>query len=339
MAPTTRRSAAPTRGRSAPQRRSIWTIPLIISALLVVGVGGWYALGRGQVSTAASHSHSEGAAAVDHAHGQGDVELPHIHGMGFSSDGRQLVVAAHDGLRVFADGEWLVPNLPVNDYMGYSPTDTGFYSSGHPGPGSKLVNPLGLVSSTDGGKTLTKLGFEGESDFHLMGVGYKSHAVYVANPAPNSKLQTGLYYSLDDGRTWNQSAAQGVMAQPIQIAVHPSAPNVVALATEAGLFLSSDHGDAFERVGDAQPVTAASFDSAGEKLYFGSTTLGVYDVNGKQTSRFQTPTIAAKDAIGYVAINPVQPNEMVIATFGRDIYLSKDGSQTWQQIADNGTGS
>lgn len=56
--------------------------------------------------------------------------------------------------------------------MGYVATDNGFYSSGHPHPSAGLINPFGLIKSSDGGHTLTKLGFEGESDFHLMGVGY-----------------------------------------------------------------------------------------------------------------------------------------------------------------------
>ncbi|MGH2535886.1 MAG: F510_1955 family glycosylhydrolase, partial [Candidatus Promineifilaceae bacterium] len=124
--------------------------------------------------------------------GSGDspvtAEFPHIHGLGFSADGRQLFVPAHDGLRLFSDGQWQIPDAPAHDYMGYAPADDGFYSSGHPHPSSGLVNPLGLVKSTDGGQTLTRLGFEGESDFHLMGVGYQNHAIYVVNPRANSRL-------------------------------------------------------------------------------------------------------------------------------------------------------
>ncbi len=339
MARTSQRSAPRGRGQPAPKRHSSWILPLIIGGLALLAFGGWYAIAGMETAAEEPHTHGAGAATVDHVHGQGDVELPHIHGMGFAADGQKLFVAAHDGLRVFADGEWLVPNLPVNDYMGYAPTDNGFYSSGHPGPGSKLVNPLGLVKSTDAGKTLTTLGFAGESDFHLMAAGYKNHAVYVVNHAPNSQLQTGLYYSLDDGKTWNQSTAQGLTAQPLQIAVHPTDANLVAVATEGGLFLSSNHGDTFERIGEAQPVTAVSFAPGGEKLYFGSNTLSEYAVGSKQTSPLATPPIAAKDAIGYVAVNPAESGEIAIATFGRDIFLSKDGGQTWQQIATNGNAS
>lgn len=60
------------------------------------------------------------------------VEIPHIHGLGFSSDGSRLLVPAHIGLLSYENSRWSQPDLPAHDYMGFSPVDTGFYSSGHP---------------------------------------------------------------------------------------------------------------------------------------------------------------------------------------------------------------
>jgi hypothetical protein len=274
-----------------------------------------------------------------HLQNQGEVEIPHVHGIGFSADGRQLFVAAHDGLRVFADGKWRVPDLPTHDYMGYVATDNGFYSSGHPHPSANMVNPLGLIKSTDGGKTLTKLGFEGESDFHLMGVGYQNHSIYVLNTGPNSKLpQPGVYYSLDDGQTWKRSAMQSIVSQPIQIAVHPTEANVMAIATETGLYRSTDHGDTFELVGASGPVTAAVFNPGGDLLFFGYQALSAYDAANQQVLELSTPAIAAEDAIAYIAVNPERIDEIALATFQRDLYLSSDGGSSWQQIAQAGKG-
>lgn len=191
--------SAKTRGRPAQRKRSPLIVPVIIIGVVLIGLVGWSVLSRSRSSTATP---------------SGAAEMPHIHGMGFSADGRQLIIAAHDGVRVFADGAWVTPDIPPHDYMGYSPTDNGFYSCGHPHTAG-LVNPFGLVKSTDGGKTLTRLGFEGESDFHVMGVGYASHTIYVLNSAPNSRLQPGLYSSTDDGKTWKAGAMQGVTTQPI----------------------------------------------------------------------------------------------------------------------------
>lgn len=269
---------------------------------------------------------------------QVSVDMPHIHGLGFSPDGGQLIVPAHDGLRVFADGEWSVPDSPAHDYMGYTPVDEGFYSSGHPHPSAGLANPFGLVRSSDGGETLERLGFEGESDFHLMGVGYENHAIYVLNPASNSRLAAGMHASLDDGQTWQPCAAQGLTARPFQIAVHPTEANQVAVATEAGLYLSTDYGDSFTRIGSTAPVTAVAFHPNGQSLLFGANQLSTYDLASEQVTAVPTPAVAADDAVGYIAVNPVQEGEIALATFNRDIYLSSDGGQTWQQIAKQGKG-
>lgn len=277
-------------------------------------------------------------AAVAFFRPSGGVTLRDIHGLSFPADGRQLIVPAHDGLRFFANGEWSASDLPVNDYMGYAAMDEGFYSSGHPGPGSSLPNPLGLVKSTDGGETLQQLAFLGESDFHLMGVGYESHAIYILNGTPNSQLDTGLYYSLDDGETWNPAIMQGITERLANLAVHPTEANQVALATEGGLFLSTDYGDSFIRIGNSASVTAVAFHPDGQTLLFGANQLSTYDLASQQVTAVPTPAVAADDTIGYIAVNPVQSEEIALATFSKDIYLSPDGGQTWQQIAEDGKG-
>lgn len=279
----------------------------------------------------ASDEHDE--AATDHNPDSAIAALPHLHGLGFSADGQQLFVPAHDGFRVFAAGRWQQPDEPAHDYMGYAPTDDGFYSSGHPNPTTALVNPFGLIKSSDGGQTLTKLGFEGESDFHVMGVGYQNHAIYVFNPSPNAKLGPGLHYSLDDGQTWQASQGAGLTAAPLQIAVHPTEAGTMAVATEEGLFLSTDYGVTFRQIGEPGPVTAAVFNPTGELLFFGFQKLAAYEQANDQILTFVTPEIAAEDALAYIAVNPTRVDEMALATFGKDIYLSQDGTQSWQQIA------
>lgn len=286
------------------------------------------------------------------------VTITHVHGLGFSSDGEQLVVPAHDGLRVYADGEWFEPDVPQRDYMGFTPVDEGFYSSGHPGSGETLANPLGLVKSTDMGETLQQLAFSGESDFHLMGVGYENHAVYVINSAPNSELDSGLYYSLDDGETWQQAAATGLTARPFGLAVHPTEASMVAMATEAGLFLSDDFGNSFAPIAPsagegeggaitfiifhpqdaAGLVTAVIFHPNGEMLLFGANELFAYDLPSGELTELPAPSLAEGDTMGYIAVNPLDNDEIALATFGRDIFLSPDGGQTWSQIAEEGKG-
>ena len=313
-----------------PQQRGWKLRALLIGSLGVLIVSGWYLFGRARTASELANTQGSGA--------QSAIDFPHIHGLGFSADGRQLIVPAHTGLRVFVDDKWQRPDVPANDYMGYAATNDGFYSSGHPGLGSQSVNPIGLVKSTDGGQTLTALGFAGESDFHLVGVGYQNHAVYVLNQAQNSKFSIGLYYTLDDGKTWQQGAMRGVPGMPLQIAVHPTNAGTVALASEQGLFLSTDNGNSFAPVGASEPVSAVAFSPDGNRLFFGSNTFSVYDISSKQSTVLSTLPLAANDTMGFIAANPMRADELAAATYNRNIYRSRDGGRSWEQIAKDGMG-
>lgn len=102
------------------------------------------------------------------------VSFPDIHGLAFTDNGQQLYVPAHDGIKVFENGSWSVADIEKNDYMGFSKVDDGFYSSGHPSPGSNRKNPLGVVKYTNTDEKLEPLDLYGEMDFHGMAVGYRS---------------------------------------------------------------------------------------------------------------------------------------------------------------------
>ena len=76
-------------------------------------------------------------------------------------------------------------------------------------PRSGLVNPFGLIRSRDGGKTWEKLGLEGETDFHLLATSWNTNAIYVWNPAPNSRMKSpGLHYTTTEGFGWRRAAAR-----------------------------------------------------------------------------------------------------------------------------------
>jgi len=264
------------------------------------------------------------------------VSFPDIHGISFTGDGGQLRVATHTGLVAYQDGNWSKPDLPVNDYMGYSGTEDGFFSSGHPGAGSPLVNPIGLVQSEDHGENIETINFVGETDFHVMAASYYGDTVYVLNPAPNSLLSAGLHYSLDAGETWEQSVASGLTSAPLQIAVHPTEPGVVAAGTRAGLFLSEDFGATFTPVSTDSPVTTVSFDPDGERLLFGYGRVAVYDLEtGEITGFSQHPIVATDQAILYIAANPVT-DALAFATSDRDIFYSSNNGQSWEQIGEDG---
>ncbi|MFD2330118.1 F510_1955 family glycosylhydrolase [Cohnella sp. GCM10020058] len=176
--------------------------------------------------------------------GKENLQLEHIHGLGYTSDGQTLLIPAHTGLIAFSNDKWSEAEAQKHDYMGFVTVDSGFYSSGHPGAGGKLENPLGIIQSSDMGKTIATRGLAGESDFHLMAAGYRTHTIYVFNPTPNSKMDTmGLYFSKDDASTWMRSQMNGITTEPLALATHPTDNKIVAIGTEQGLFISQNAGD------------------------------------------------------------------------------------------------
>lgn len=269
------------------------------------------------------------------------IELMHIHGLGFSGDGSGLYVPSHDGLKVFQNGSWSEAEVEENDYMGFSMVDDGFYSSGHPGPESSLENPFGIVKSTDMGETLEKLDLYKEVDFHGMAVGYNSHAIYVINPQPNSRMdQTGLFYSTDDTKTWSRSEMTGLQGSIFSIAAHPTDEGTVALGTEEGAFLSTDHGQSFDELSNS-PTTAVAFTPAGE-LVAGNVSdevaLTIFEGETKEPKNFSIPSIEQENAISYIAVNPEDENHISFSTSNKDIYETRNAGESWNQIAEQGTG-
>ncbi|MBI3069568.1 MAG: glycosyl hydrolase [Betaproteobacteria bacterium] len=281
-------------------------------------------------------------AALGTAHAQSTVTLTHVHGLAYSVDGKRLMVPSHHGLAVYADGKWSKAPGPQHDYMGFAATKAHVYSSGHPVPGSGLRNPFGLIRSKDGGGSWDRLSLEGESDFHLLAAGWNSNAVYVWNPGPNSRMrQTGLHYTLNDGFQWQHPAAAGLSGKPSALAVHPDDAKTVAAATSTGIYVSRDSGASFRPLAQGEQGFSVLFDLDGKHLWYGTYAgtprLARVELQTGKTGAVTLPPLS-RDAVTYIAQNPVNAREYAIATFERSVYISKDTGKTWRQIADRGKG-
>jgi photosystem II stability/assembly factor-like uncharacterized protein len=268
------------------------------------------------------------------------VTLMHVHGLAYSPDGKRLMIPSHHGLAVYENGKWSKAPGPQHDYMGFSATGKNLYSSGHPAPGSRLINPFGLLRSRDGGKTWEKLGLEGESDFHLLATSWNTNAVYVWNPAPSSQMkQPGLHYTLNDGFAWKPARASGLEGDPRALAVHPDDAALVAAATSSGVFLSRDSGERFVRLARGAEGLSVHFDLDGKSLLYGTfdgrARLSRAPLDGGTGAQVALPPLG-QDAVAYISQNPAARSEYAIATFERSVYLSKDGARTWKMIAERG---
>jgi photosystem II stability/assembly factor-like uncharacterized protein len=273
---------------------------------------------------------------------QSAVTLTHVHGLAYSADGKQLMVPSHHGLAVYAGGKWSMAPGPQHDYMGFAATRSRLYSSGHPAPGSGLVNPFGLIRSTDGGKSWDRLGLQGEADFHGLAAGWNTNAIYVWNPAPNSRMpRPGLHYTLNDGFQWQRAAASGLAGKPHALAAHPDDAKTVAVTTSAGVFLSRDAGASFKPVVRGEEGLAVYFDLDGKHLWYASYAgvprLTRVALGSGETAPAILPALR-KDAVAYIAQNPADRKEFAIATFERSIYISKDAGRNWTQVANRGQG-
>ncbi|ABS06050.1 F510_1955 family glycosylhydrolase [Kineococcus radiotolerans] len=168
--------------------------------------------------------HSEGQ------HDGGDaVTLPsaHVHGVAVNPADGQVHLATHDGLFRFEESG-PVRVGPVIDLMGFTVAGPDhFYASGHPGPGVDLPQPVGLIETTDGGRTWQALSRQGESDFHAL----------AASAGGVVGFDGTLRFS-SDGTTWN------VLQTPVKpYAVAASPDGAVLLVTsEAGPARSTDAG-------------------------------------------------------------------------------------------------
>ena len=268
------------------------------------------------------------------------VTLHHVHGLSYSADGKQIFIPSHHGLAVYSGGRWAMAAGPAHDYMGFSATQQFFYSSGHPAPGTGLINPFGLLKSGDGGRTWSKLGLEGEADFHILATSHGTNAVYVYTHAPNSRMsKPGIYSTVNDGLAWKRAESKGLGGELSTLAVHPVDNRIVAAGTKAGLFLSTDGGDNFKRQASGEEVPAVYFDLDGKQLWFssysGKPVLSRLEWSGGKKANVSLPPLT-QDAVAYIAQNPARRDEYAIATFERSVYVSKDQGKTWTQIANRG---
>ncbi|WP_157452351.1 WD40/YVTN/BNR-like repeat-containing protein [Bacillus sp. J33] len=181
----------------------------------------------------------------------------------------------------------------------------------------------------------------GEIDFHGMAAGYNSHAIYVINPQENSRMDdTGLYYSTDDTKTWTKSEMEGLSGQISTIAVHPTNEAIVALGTNEGLFVSHDYGQSFDSISDS-PITAVSFSKTGELFAGGVSnefTLSKFNIETNEETALSIPSLSGENAIAYIAVNPIDEKQVILTTFEKDIYMTKDLGGNWNQLAEKGKG-
>lgn len=199
----------------------------------------------------------------------------HVHGIAFDPNDDQLTIATHEGIYKLQDTSTNMPAAsgPVGDLdidaMGFTLVDGTAYASGHPGPNTpqSFGTPnLGLISSSDQGKTWTTLSLAGVADFHALAV-----------DPDNSKTILGLsssdatvYRSDDGGISWDRGAALTAR----ELAIPANSSGTVYATTDTGLARSKDGGFTFQPVPDAPALFLITSDGAQDGRLAGIDTEG-----------------------------------------------------------------
>jgi len=232
-------------GRSRSTRHAAAASVLLVSALAVSGCAS--TPGTGDAAPAGGATWSATVAGPTPSTGSSTPEvravrlqpaLDHVHGLLATGEGT-LLAGTHSGVAAITRaGAVTGVGSGADDLMGMSgiPGTNQLVSSGHPGEGSDLPNPLGLIASDDGGTTWRSVSLTGEVDFHALAtsgdlvVGYDGRA--------------GLLVSTDAGTTF----APGARIAPVALAITPGG---VWATTADGVQRSTDAGRTFTSVAGA----------------------------------------------------------------------------------------
>jgi hypothetical protein len=198
----------------------------------------WLVVGTGLAAVLALSGCSQGAAAPEpKTVAAGALPGEHIHGISRDPGTGKVNLATHEGLFVLQpDASWQQVG-PAIDLMGFAVSGPKtFYASGHPADGVDLPAPVGLIKSTDAGRTWTVQSLGGQSDFHAL----------TASSAGVMGFDGALRVT-SDGKAWSQG---GLTAEPRCLASAPDGSRVLA-TTNQGLLSSTDGGRTWTPVASA----------------------------------------------------------------------------------------
>jgi hypothetical protein len=243
----------------------------------------------------------------------------HVHGLGVDPGDGGLYIATHTGLWRVGSEETQAERVGdrLQDTMGFTVAGSNrFLGSGHPDPrdfrDGRLPPLLGLIESTDAGKTWRPISLLGEADFHVLRSA--GDRVYGFD-ATNERLMV----SRDQGRTWTEHEPP---APILDLVVDPRRSARVLAATEQGLFESESAGEDWSMRNE----------SAGLLAWPAPTRL--YAVDGR--GRVLTSADAGGEwkAVGDVRGRPVAllataPRELYVALHDGTIKRSADGGASW----------
>ncbi|MBA3429730.1 MAG: exo-alpha-sialidase [Actinobacteria bacterium] len=244
----------------------------------------------------------------------------HVHGLGINQADGSLFIATHTGLfRVGKDSRKAVRIADRHqDTMGFSIVGPNrFLGSGHPDAREQKLPPLlGLIESTDAGKTWRPISLLGEADFHVLrSVGKHVYGYDASNDR--------LLASTDEGQIWKELDKP---APIVDLAPNPDDPQRLVVTAigglDQGMFASRNGGQSWQRLNEAVGYLAWP---APERLY-------LIDETGQALiSSDGGHRLAKRGSIGGrpAALLASGKDELYVALHDGTIKRSTDGGATW----------
>jgi hypothetical protein len=183
-----------------------------------------------------------------------DARPPYITGLAVDPAGGAILLATNLGLfRVSADGRqiWAIHARVRSEGrggpFGQRVSSLAFLNaghllgSGHPNWTATRLPPfLGLIESTNGGRSWTSIARAGFSDLHVLLI--VNGTIYGYDT-----VLGGVVVSTDGGRTFvERTAPQGAVV--VDLAVDPRAPRYLLATTPTAVFRSTDQGNTWHRM-------------------------------------------------------------------------------------------
>jgi hypothetical protein len=238
----------------------------------------------------------------------------HVHGLGINPADGALYIATHTGLfrmeRDTADEARVGDRL--QDTMGFAVVGPDrFVGSGHPDLRDDLPPLLGLIRSSDAGRSWDPVSLLGDADFHALRADGDRITGYDASG-------NRVMVSRDGGETWQSATPPAPIAD---IAAAPGAPDRLLATSGAGVLASTDSGRTWRVIGgDAVLLSWPTRDTL-----YGFTSYG--DV---RVSRDAGRTWADRGTLpGEAAAVTEDGDRLIVALHDGGFVSSGDGGRTW----------
>lgn len=239
----------------------------------------------------------------------------HVHALGVDPADGSLYVATHTGLFRMPAGAESATRVGGNrqDTMGFVVTGPGrFLGSGHPDPRDDLPPLLGLIRSSDAGRSWQSVSLLGEADFHSLRADGSQVVGYDAG-------RGRVMVSADAGRTWRSSMPPGDLAD---LVVDPADPTRFVAASVDGLITSPDSGRSWSPL-EGAPIALAWPAPRALYAFAADGTVRVSpDGGGTWARRARLPGEPA-------AVTAVGADRLVVVLHDGTFAGSADGGRSW----------